>query len=255
MKYLILLLISTVCFAQKSVMQPRIRIFKQWNGPKKSRPQNRTSDQSREQAILKRILANNKRVNELLKFKKSEPMVIWDGNKIILTGKTFRGVLLNSIVSTNLSSPVLVRADGEQGLPVGTKFSCFGVTKNRRVLTLCNKMVTKEREVEVSAQILNVDGTAGLLGNYDDGKEDLIAGAVISDFSKGVLSASSDHVDSALGAYPKANLKNQILSGLISSAKTTSEILLDESRQKEPIVTVNAGKKVLIYFMEGLSGY
>lgn len=256
MKYLILFLISMGVFAQKTDFKPRIRVFKQWKNKKVAKKKVVTrGNREKEQEILKRILDNNLKLKRLLNTQKSEPMVIWDGEKQIFTGRAFRGQLLNSIVSTNLSSPVLVKAHPDQGLPIGTKFSCYGVTKNRRVLTLCNRMITSRKEVVVSTQILNLDGTAGLLGNYDDGKEDLIAGAVISDFSKGVLSASQDHVDSAIGSYPKTNFKNQMLSGLISSAKTTSDILLDESRNKEPIVTINAGMEVLIYFMEGLNEY
>ena len=69
--------------------------------------------------ILNKILENNKRLNSLLQARSGIP-VIWEQRSKILTGKVFRGTLLNSIVSTNLSSPVVVMAHPNQGLPYPT---------------------------------------------------------------------------------------------------------------------------------------
>ena len=77
---------------------------------------------------LLKIKENNEKIKTLLLQRSSEPL-IWDGRQKILTGRTFRGRLLNSLVSTNMESPVLVEAYSDQGLPYGTKFSCSGTTK------------------------------------------------------------------------------------------------------------------------------
>lgn len=204
--------------------------------------------------ILQKIMENNKKLSQLLKLRSSVPL-IWEGGTQILTGRVFRGIVLNSIVSTNLSSPVLVEAMPDQGLPYRTKFSCSGTTQNKRVFTLCSKMITKNKEVPVVAQILNIDGSSGLLGEYDDAKEDLIAGAVISDFSQGVLSAAQTRFAGPLGSVTDSSSKNQILQGFVESGKTTSDILLEEMKTKEPVVTVNSGEEVLIYFMEAVNEY
>jgi len=71
-------------------------------------------------------------------------------------------------------------------------------------------MITPDKEIAITAQILNLDGSAGLLGEYDDGKEDLIAGAVISDFSSGVLSAAQSRFASPFGDMRDASVKNQL---------------------------------------------
>lgn len=199
--------------------------------------------------ILARLLENSKKINQLFSTQMSGP-IIWEGENKILTGKAYRGILLNSVVSSNLASPVLVKAVPGQGLPYQTRFSCGGTTQNKRVLTLCNKMILPDKEVAITAQILNIDGSAGLLGEYDDGKEDLIAGAVLSDFSQGMMSAAQTRFASPFGEMRDSGAKNQVLQGLINSGGTTSEILLDEMKRAEPIVTINAGTEVLIYFME-----
>jgi hypothetical protein len=114
-------------------------------------------------------------------------------------------------------------------------------------------MVTPDKEVAISAQILNMDGSSGLMGEYDDGKDDLIAGAVISDFAQGMLSAAQSRLAGPLGAVRDDSSKNQFLQGAIESGRTTSEILLEEMKTKEPVVTVEAGEEILIYFMEALN--
>lgn len=164
-------------------------------------------------------------------------------------------MLLNSVVSTNLESPLLVESIDNSSLPAGTRFKCSGITKNKRVLTVCDKMITPTKELSVKVQILNLDGSAGLRGEYNDGKDSYIAGAVISDFAKGVLSASKNKLAVPLGIVDADSEKNKILEGLANSASTTSDILLDEMKSQEPKVFIQAGKPVLIFFMEGLNAY
>lgn len=116
-------------------------------------------------------------------------------------------------------------------------------------------MITPTKELSVKVQILNLDGSAGLRGEYNDGKDSYIAGAVISDFAKGVLSASKNKLAVPLGIVDADSEKNKILEGLANSASTTSDILLDEMKSQEPKVFIQAGKPVLIFFMEGLNAY
>ncbi|MFA5582621.1 MAG: TrbI/VirB10 family protein [Bacteriovoracaceae bacterium] len=202
--------------------------------------------------VLSQILESNKRLTSLLQSRSGVP-VIWEQRSKILTGKVFRGTLLNSIVSTNLSSPVIVMAHPNQGLPLKTKFSCQGTTQNKRVLTICNKMVTTEKEIPIQAQLLNMDGSSGLEGIYDDAKEQLITGSVLSSFAQGMLSGAQSRVGTTFGAVRDDSVKNQILQGFIESGRTTSDLLLDEMKSTEPIVTVEAGEEVLIYFMEAVN--
>jgi hypothetical protein len=141
------------------------------------------------------------------------------------------------------------------GLPDGTKFMCKGVTKYKRVLTACDRMILPTKEVGVKVQILNLDGTSGLRGEYNDGKDSYIAGAVISEFAKEVFSASKSTLQTPLGSINEINDKNKILEGFSNSAQTTTDVLLDEYKNQEPKVFIEAGKEVLIFFMEGINAY
>ena len=162
---------------------------------------------------------------------------------------------MNSVVSTNLESPLLVQVFRDQGLPSGTKFSCRGITSNKRVLTYCDRMITPTKETSVKVQILNTDGSSGLRGIYNDNKDSYIAGAVLSDLGRGIITASTSKLTTPIGAFNEISEKNQIIEGLANSAKTTSDILQDEMKSQEPKVIIEAGKPVLIYFMEGVDAY
>jgi len=204
--------------------------------------------------LLKQVLKSNEKIKRLLETKTAEPL-IWDGSSQILTGKVLMGTLLNAVVSTNLTSPLIVQVDDGQTLSSKSKFICTGVTVHERVQAVCHKLVLphKNKEVSVNAQLLNFDGSSGLVGYVEDEKEGLIAGAVISDFSQGVLSAASNRLTTPYGEIKDGSLKNQLFGGLIESGKSTSNMLTEEMKQAQTIISIPAGTKVIIYFMEALN--
>jgi hypothetical protein len=245
------LLIAWVSCAQIYAKGAHINVLP----PKKEKSDsNKNFGRGKKSSLLKTLMKSNLEIKRLLS-QKTEMPVIWEGDKKILTGKTFEGVLLNSIYSTNLKSPVLVSVLSDQSLPMGTKFSCFGATKHSRVQVYCNKMILKNKEIRVTTQILNIDGSSGLIGEFDDGKDNLMIGIVASSIAEGVFTAAQDRVGGGLGSFTDNNLKNQTLGGLIEGSKGASDVLLDEYKTQEPVVAVNSGTKVLIYFMEALNDY
>jgi len=238
-----IMLIVGVLASQNLGAQGITRLAKE---QKKAAPQPKVRDEE----ILQKILKNNRKIDALLQARMGDP-VIWEKRARIHSGKTFRGIVLNSIFSTNLASPIVVEAAPGQGLEAKTRFLCTGVTQHKRVQTQCHRMVTSERELSIQAVVLNSDGSSGLIGEYDDAKDALIGGAILSDFSQGMLSAAQSRISGPLGAITDSSVKNQLLQGAIQSGHTTSEILLEEMRQKEPVVMIEQGSEVLIYFLEG----
>lgn len=212
--------------------------------------------QSSDNGTLKKLAEQNETLLKLLKARSNEDKpLIWDGSKKIESTKVLRGILLNSVVSTNLESPLLVESLDSSSLPAGTKFRCTGVTKNKRVLTVCDRMITHSKEVEVKVQVLNMDGTAGLRGEYNDGKDSYIAGAIVSEFARGVINASKDKVVLPLGSIDSDSERNKVLEGLANSMSTTTDLITDSMKSQEPKVFIEAGKPVLIFFMEGLNDF
>lgn len=187
---------------------------------------------------INRVMEQGKRIEALLKRRSAIP-IIWEKRKTFKTGTTVRGTLLNSIVSSNLESPVLIEAHANQGLSTGTLFSCKAITKNKRVLTLCNKLIKRNGEHKINAQALNLDGSSGLVGEYNDQKETMIEGALVSEFTSGMINAAGSKISTPYG--------------LVSAGEKSSEILIGEGKNLEPIITVQAGTEVLVYFMEALN--
>jgi len=251
MKILMLIFSIQVAFAQISVKEE-----KKQEAPvaKKKLEQRKHKNRDSDLILLKKIQEQNAELLKRIGIP-DEKFVVWDGSQRIESGKVIKGLLLNSVVSTNLESPLMVQVYSGYGLPDGTKFICKGVTKNKRVLTICDRMIMPTKEVSVKVQILNPDGTSGLRGEYNDGKDSYIAGAVITEFAKGVLSASKSTFQTPFGSINDVNDKNKILEGLANSAQTTTDVLLDEYKNQEPKVFIEAGKEVLIFFMEGLNAY
>ncbi len=247
MKYLLLIILSVTSNASIiNTVDKKVDVQK-----KSSKKRN-----SVEMNALKKLSEQNVALLKLLQIKANEEKpFIWDGTKKIESTKVIRGLLLNSVVSTNLESPLLVESLDNSILPSGTRFRCTGVTKNKRVLTVCDRMITPSKEVVVKVQVLNIDGTAGLRGEYNDGKDSYIAGAIVSEFARGVISASKDKVILPLGSIDSDSEKNKVLEGLANSMSTTTDLITDSMKSQEPKVFIEAGKPVLIFFMEGLNGY
>lgn len=247
MNNLILLFFSSgIAFSQINVLPP-VKATKSSIDVKR----NHSSDL----VLLKKLKEQSEKISRLLESSSSDNYkpIIWDGAKRIESTKIVRGILLNSVVSSNLESPLLIQAFPNETIPEGTKFRCSGITKNKRVLTICDRMITPTKEIEVKVQVLNLDGTAGLRGEYNDGKDTYIAGAVISEFAKGIITASKSKLILPLGQFDEANSKNAVLEGIAGSAGTTTEVLLDEMKSTEPKVYIEAGKPVLLFFMEGIN--
>jgi hypothetical protein len=251
MKILMLLFSIQVSFAQISVKEDKSKVA---TVVKKKMDHRKIKNGEDGLSLVRKIQEQNA---EILKRMGTpdEKFLIWDGSQKIESGKIIKGLLLNSVVSTNLESPLMVQVYSGYGLPDGTKFMCKGVTKNKRVLTICDRIITPTKETSVKVQILNPDGTSGLRGEYNDGKDSYIAGAVVSEFAKGILSAGKSTLQTPLGTINEISDKNKMLEGLANSAQTTTDVLLDEYKNQEPKVFIEAGKEVLIFFMEGINAF
>ncbi|MBT3981041.1 MAG: hypothetical protein HOE90_06785 [Bacteriovoracaceae bacterium] len=197
---------------------------------------------------LRRINEQNKRIEALLGLKFSRPFIGDETNSIdFKTGSVFKGILLNSIVSTNLESPILIEINPEQGFEQGAKIKCTGTTMHRRVITACSLLITTQNEFEISAVALNQDGSAGLKGMYYSGKDEFFAATVASAFAKGIVEISQDKLSTPYGELAKNTSKNKILQGAMNSIDEANTLLKEEASSKEPKVYIEAGKEVLVF--------
>lgn len=167
----------------------------------------------------------------------------------VLSGSVLKGRVLNSIVSSNLESPILVEVtETNFGIIAGSKFICGGITKNKRVVTVCDKLVTDIDEFQVNVSLLNTDGTSGLVGEVYSGKEKFMVGAIGTAFLRSALEVSQDRIPTYTGELVKSNSKNKVLSGTIGSLDEGLQVFSEEMKTEEVKISIDAGKEILIFF-------
>ena len=199
---------------------------------------------------------NNQGQNiEKLLGKFQERSGVWDftNQYDFKTGTVIKGILLNSVVSTNLESPLLVEVIDGEALPAGSKFSCKGVTKFQRVMSACNRLVTSNdlEEFEVQVSLLNMDGSSGLKPDeVYTRKEEFVAATAAGAFAKGLIELNAERVASPFGELTANTKKNRIASGVVSSLDETNDLMSGEMKTKEAKAYIKAGRPVLLYFQE-----
>lgn len=197
---------------------------------------------------LKALKTQNEKLEKLLSIKLSKPHIF---DKTISykypTGTFLRGTLLNSILSTNINSPVLINLN-DKDFPPSTRLICHGVTKFKRVQAICSKIIIKDSEYQISATLLNIDGSLGLKGDFYDGKEAYYSASIATSFIKGISEVSKITKQTSLGIPIAENLlKNKLLEGSTNALERASDLLTDEAKTKEPIVFVKSNTEILIY--------
>lgn len=248
------LIMILIFFTNDSFSQVNIR-------PRERRSQNsaasitkgtRTSSKKATQAEVKNLSETSKNLDQFIEKYRDKP-AIWDFTVMFdfKTATTLRGRLLNSIVSTNLESPLVVEIYSDQGLPEGSILSCLGLTKYKRVIAGCSRLITpgsagEEYDVEIS--LLNTDGTAGITGEYYSGKELYVAGMIASSFARGSIELSQSRIATAAGELKVNSAKNRYLEGILNSADEGADLMKKEMQTTEPKVYVPAGKEVLVFF-------
>jgi len=243
-----------ICLSFNSYSQDELKILAPRKKAEVTKPMKRTRASTPNVDVLNRIQKQGEKTNELLG-KYQNKVGIWDFTNEFnfKTGTVIRGRLLNSVVSTNLESPLLVEVESNDQLPEKTLFSCKGVTKYKRVLAACNKLIIpeKDEEYEVQVGLLNLDGSSGLRADeVYTGKEEYIAATIATAFSRGLIELKTERLASPLGELTANTAKNRLTNGLLNSLDETSNIMKDEMQSKEPKVYIKAGRSVLIYFYE-----
>jgi hypothetical protein len=171
------------------------------------------------------------------------------------TGSVLKGLLLNSVVSTNLESPMLVKVHPGQNLPEGTLLSCAGVTKYKRVMAACDRLIMPDSDIEYPIQVslLNPDGSSGIKADYYyTGKEEYIAASIATSFARGVIELQTDRIATPLGQLTTNTSKNRLLNGVLGSTDEMNNLMKSEMQSKEPKAFIKAGKEVIVFFHERL---
>lgn len=240
MKFILFIFIlSSVCLAGESQLKilPRKAASKMSN--RKTVIQSRPNSKLME--ALNRIEEQNLKINTELGIYQQNPGV-WDFTHQFdfKTGTALVGILMNSVVSTNLESPILIEVYPNQGLPHRSKFSCTGISQGKRVAALCNRLIIPEAdlEYEVNVIVLNRDGSSGIKPDYYyTGKEESFSGNLASSLLP-------------LGNLASKGSQSSLWNGLGESGNEITQSMKSETSNKESKSYIGAGKEVIVYFRE-----
>lgn len=194
--------------------------------------------------------AEKKNAKAVQAFLNSRNMGITDNTNTfdVLTGTILKGIILNSIVSSNLESPILVQVtETNCDIPIGSKLICGGATRGKRISTGCSKLVSNSDEFPISAILLNLDGTAGLTGEVFTGKEELVLGALVGGGLSAALDISRDRVSTATGELATNSQRNKVITGAMGGLDEAVGIMGENAKGKETKISIDAGKEVLIF--------
>ena len=217
---------------------PGLRVLpakKRYNLPKKTAPRNiRTTTVN-----LDQLVKQNKQIAELLRRKLSKPN-IYDltASYNLPTGTILRGKTLNSVLSTNLATPLKVRITS--GPLKNATLNCMGVVLSKRIHTTCPSLIIGGLEHKSAITLLNLDGSAGLIGRYHAGAEKALASTSASSILQGLTNLGS------------STLKGNLIDSGKSVLNSATELIGEEQTKSGGIVMLPSGTQVLLYFNQGL---
>jgi hypothetical protein len=196
---------------------------------------------------LKRLKAENVALKSLAHIRVNTPYV-WNKGALYKPGDMLPGTLSLSLLSTNLDAPIVISLDG----PENRKVLCTGGTKHKRVIARCDRLLTLSGTTEINASLLETDGSLGLRGDVYTGKEEFIAGIIVSEMAKGALTVSQSRLNTSLGSTVAPTSKNMILEGLINTSNEVTDLMKEEMKTREPKIFVRAPKRVIVFFNAGV---
>jgi len=200
---------------------------------------------------LQKIRKENKKLkNKIEQLSRKQNSFDFTKKLNIQSGTIFKGILLNSVVSSNLSSPMKVEITKNKVFPDGATLLCTSTRNNRRIYAVCDRLLDEGVEyTDLQISLLNLDGSIGLKGKYWSGDESYIAGLAISSIAKGVTRIESDSV----GLNNSQLTRRRVLDGVDTSFDEVLNLMRQKLEKDSGVVSIKSGRKVLAYFHGGYS--
>jgi hypothetical protein len=238
MNYLILLFLLAPSFSHASLSVISRESRYQDSPP----PKIKSTKLQNKNPEIKALIESNEKINRLLSQRLSKPHIMdLTASFDFPTGTILKGKLLNSILSTNLISPLIVEI--KEGELKGAKIHCQGLTLNKRIHTNCPTIIFNDKEYSASTTLLNPDGTAGLLGSYYEGHDELLAANGAQNLIQGLSTLGQNTIASPL--------KSKFFEAGTNTLSSSSDLLKNESKENSGVVLIKGGTSVLLFFNQG----
>ena len=201
---------------------------------------------------LRRLMEQERQILKLLARQQSTIIVRKSVPRIIALSR-FKGLLLNSVIATNVKpSKFIVRI--LEGDLTGGELRCQGHGFEKRVLSHCDLMALGERTWAVDVDLWGLDGAEGIIGDYYySGEEKAFLSSSFAAFLQGVIEAGKQRITTPFGEIARDNAKNKIMQGLSQIAGNARGKIAESAQKPLAISYINAGKKVLVFFNQTLN--
>ena len=182
---------------------------------------------------------------------RKEPIIL---SSILITEAQMIGAsTIQAIVATSSQKmTVLSNLEGVD-LPEGTKIICQVYVKYKRICGECKRIVIEGVGHNIEATLNNKDGSSCAIGNLSDGKEKYLTGIMLAEGAQAALSLSQTSIPTIGGNLLENTLKNKIGQVGINTGSAAADLMRQEYKTTEPIVTLQANSRVIIQFRKGFS--
>lgn len=201
--------------------------------------------------LLKDLEAQDAKIANILE--NSEKRLIVKKSSARLKSLTrLEGVLLNSAIATNNTTVTLVIRLDENEYFNESEIRCNSTSFGKRVIGKCD-LVVGDTEYQVNAELWDLDGARGLIADkfYDGAEKEFLTSSFASFFSA-ASDAAKDRIITPNGERALTNPKNKALSGIFGVTENIKDRIQRSTESNIQVSLVNAGKRVLIFFNEGI---
>ncbi|MGK5084889.1 TrbI/VirB10 family protein [Bdellovibrionota bacterium FG-1] len=152
------------------------------------------------------------------------------------------------------ASPAIIELSQNQGIFSGLRIlgkARPSATAGRLQIDLNQLVARSGRTFPVKAVALDDAGALGLEAQVFSGKALALAGAMAASLVSGVAASQQTLTPTVLGfGEPKPTGRNALLQGVAQTAADQSHRFIEEATQEKPVLLVEPGALVAIYFEE-----
>lgn len=169
----------------------------------------------------------------------------------------FPGVILDSEPISNVISETTVLLSVTSGPLESAKLDCRSTLQGKRVKTICSRLILKNGD-EHSVDVLvrdGIDGASTIKPHkvWTPERDEFFKG-LWSTIASVVADTSKDRRETELAEYEEISLKNKSLDAAGEVAKDLTVDSLRKSRSQAPVAIIESSTKVIIEFINGVSG-
>ncbi len=190
--------------------------------------------------------------------RKTQPLLVVhdsQGAIKIALGSYLFGRLETRLVVGGEPVPCIVKLEGDGSLSsqriMGLARS--GGTEGRVQIDFHSLLLSGGKSLKITSTALDKNGAYGIEAEVFSKKALAVAGSLAGSFVSGLALGSQTEETSAFGlSRTKVTPRNALLQGLAETGASESKRLIEESTKERPILVVEAGTEVTIFFSEEL---